>query len=111
MYKRVHMYLQENKIIYYKQFGFQAGQSTNHAIVQLLDGNFEENEYTLGVFIDLSKAFDTVDPNVILSKLEIYSIKRNMLKWFESYLTNRKQYVQINKETKPTFQNVTCGVP
>ena len=105
------MYLQENKIIYYKQFGFQAGQSTNHAIVQLLDGNFEENEYTLGVFIDLSKAFDTVDPNVILSKLEIYSIKRNMLKWFESYLTNRKQYVQINKETKPTFQNVTCGVP
>ena len=108
------MYLQENKILYYKQFGFQAGQSTDHAIVQLLDQiyeNFEENKYTLGVFIDLFKAFDTVDPNVIMSKLEIYSIKRNMLKWFESYLTNRKQYVQINKETKPTFQNVTCGVP
>ena len=57
------------------------------------NSNFEENKCTLVVFIDLSKAFDTADHEIILSKLEIYGIKGNMLKWFESYLTNRKQYI------------------
>ena len=113
MYKRLYKYLQENKILYCKQFGFQAGHSTDHAIIQLVDQiyeNFEENKYTLGVFIDLSKAFDTVDHKILLSKLEIYGVKRNLLKWFENYLTNRKQYVQINNK-KTAFENVICGVP
>ena len=114
MYKRLYKYLQENKILYCKQFGFQAGHSTDHAIIQLVDQiyeNFEENEYTLGVFIDLSKAFDTVDHKILLSKLETYGVKRNLLKWFENYLTNRKQYVQINNNEKTAFENVICGVP
>ena len=68
--------------------------------------NFEENKYTLGVFIDLSKAFDTVDHKT-LSKMEIYGIKGKMLKWFENYLTNRKQYIQIDMETKTALQDVT----
>ena len=114
MYKRLYKYLQENKILYCKQFGFQAGHSTDHAIIQLVDQiyeNFEENKYTLGVFIDLSKAFDTVDHKILLSKLETYGVKRNLLKWFENHLTNRKQYVQININEKTAFENVTCGVP
>ena len=93
MYNRIYKYLQKIKVFYYKQFGFQAGHSTNHAIVQLLGqiyDNFEDNKYTLGVFIDLSKTFDTVDHKILLSKLEIYTIKRNMLKWFERYLKSRK---------------------
>ena len=73
--------------------------------------NFEENKHTLGVFIDLSKAFDTVDHKILLSKLEIYGRKGNMFKWFESYLTNRKQYIQIDKETKTALLDVTYGVP
>ena len=88
--------------------------NNDHAIVQLLDRiyeNFEENKCALRVFIDLSKAFDTVDHKILLSILEIYGIKGNMLKWFESYLTNRKIHVPINKETKTAFQDVTCGVP
>ena len=114
MYKRLYKYLQENKILYCKQFGFQAGHSTDHAIIQLVDQiyeNFEENKYTLGVFIDLSKAFDTVDHKILLSKLETYGVKRNLLKWFENYLTNRKQYVQINNYEKAAFENVICEVP
>ena len=86
----IYTYLQKkNKILYYKQFGFQTVHSTDHAIIQLIDQiyeNFEENKYMLGVFIDLSKAFDTVDPKILLSKLEIYGIKGNTLKLFESYL-------------------------
>ena len=76
-----------------------------------INENFEENKYTLGVFIDLSKAFDTVDHKILLSKLEIYGRKGNMFKWFESYLTNRKQYIPIDKETKTALLDVTYGVP
>ena len=71
MYNRLYQYLTENKILYHKQFGFQTGHSTEHAIVQLVDQileSFEHNKYTLGVFIDLSKALDTLDHSILLKK-------------------------------------------
>ena len=89
----------ENKIIYSKQFGFQTGHSTDHAITQLVDqiyDDFKENKHTLGVFINLAKAFDTVDHKLLLRKMEIYGISGVTLKWFENYLLNRKQYIQIS---------------
>ena len=61
MYNRLQKYLKDHNILYNKQFGFRTGHSTEHAIAQLVDkiyDVFEKNEYTLGVFIDLSKAFD-----------------------------------------------------
>ena len=64
MYKRLHNHLLHQNILYHKQFGFQQGHSTEHTILQLtgqINHNFEKNYFTLGVFIDLSKAFDTVD--------------------------------------------------
>ena len=77
MYNRIYKYLLKNEILYSKQFGFQFGHSTGHAIIQLDDQifeAFENNLYTLGVFSDLWKVFDTVDHTILLKKLELCGI-------------------------------------
>ena len=114
MYNRLYRYLVNKKILYSKQFGFRKGHSTEHAIAQLGDQihyPFENDNYTLGVFIDLSKAFDTIGHAILIKKLENYGIKDANLAWFRSYLTNRKQYIQITSGSKSDLRNTTCGVP
>ena len=69
------------------------------------DGNF-----ACGIFVDLQKAFDTVDHRILLSKLCHYGIRGLVNKWFESYLANRKQFVSINGFESST-SSITCGVP
>ena len=114
MYNRPYKYLKENNILYEKQFGFQGGYSTSDAIVQLVDktfDSFEKEQFTLEVFIDLSKAFDTVDRSILLKKLKLYGITDKNLAWFQSYLSNRKQYIEIGENSKTDPKYVTCGVP
>ena len=87
MYNRLFKHLSNLKIFYPKQFGFQKGYSTDHALLQLVDQiyeSFECREYTIGVFKDLSKAFDTVDHNILLKKLEISNISGMHLQWFRN---------------------------
>ena len=113
MYNRLFSYVSQEKKLYSKQFGFQSGYSTEHAILQLanqIHESLENNLYTSGVFTDLSKAFDTVNHSIILKQLEIYGIHRNYLEWFKSYLRNRKQYIQIVDKNKTEILSVTCGV-
>ena len=79
-------------------------------MIDQINNNFENNEFTIGVFIDLSKAFDTVDHRILLKKLIHYGVKGNNIRWFESYLTNRKQFLSFN-DKNINFANITCGVP
>ena len=101
------------KIIYPNQFGFRSGYSTTHSLISITETirkTLDNNKYGCGVFIDLKKAFDTVNHDILLQKLEHYGIRESALSWFKSYLSDRKQYVNINGTNSET-KNVTCGVP
>ena len=107
-------YLATEKVLYPKQFGFQRGYSTEHGIVRLTNQIyelFERNQYTLGVFIDLSKAFDTVNHSVLIKKFQMYGIRGVNLAWFCSYLANRKQDISLRHDLRTGAQNILCGVP
>ena len=77
-----------------------------HSISSAIDNQ----EYTVGIFIDLSKAFDTVDHCILLEKLEHYGIRGSALNWFASYLSGRSQFVDFNGYHSSTCQ-IRCGVP
>ena len=114
MYNRLYQYLIRNNLLYNKQFGFQKANSTEHAIIELVDqlcASFNKNNFTVGIFIDLSKAFDTVDHKILLEKLSHYGIKGKNLTWFKSYLSKRKQFIMINETEKSKTLEIKCGVP
>ena len=93
MYNRVYNHLGSKGLLYKKQLGFQRNTSTEHGILQLtrdITSSFEKGKYTLGVFIDLSKAFDSADHQILIKKLQYYVIDGTALEWFKSYLSNRK---------------------
>ena len=117
MYNRLYNYFTGNSILFNKQFGFRAGHSTEHALLELIDqicDSFNDKNYFLGIFIDLSKAFDTVDHSILLKKLEHYGMKGRCLSWFQSYLSNRKEYIEFkhdNRTGNTELSNIICGVP
>lgn len=113
VHKRTYHFLKTSDIFYKSQYGFREKHSTIHAVSEFInDVNYslENKETTLSVFLDLSKAFDTINHNILLKKLEFYGIRGQPLKWFNSYMTNRTQYTQYDKCVSGR-QNLTCGVP
>jgi len=106
-------YLDKYNIINKNQFGFRKNCSTSMAVINMVEKitkALDEKLFTIGVFIDLSKAFDTVNHQILLSKLTHYGIRGVTLNWFSSYLHNRYQYVAI-KDAISSKQQVMCGVP
>ena len=94
------------------QFGFRKGHSTEQAILEITDSlktAIDKKEITCGLFLDFSKAFDTVNFEILLSKLDKYGVRGIQHDWFKSYLTNRKQYVRIGKSDSDML-TMTCGV-
>ena len=113
MYNRLLSFVNERKLLYAFQFGFRYGHSPNLALIHLVDkisDALEKGEVVLGLFLDFSKAFDTVNHSILFEKLEFYGIRGTSLDWFKSYLTARKQYVEYNG-VKSEKQNISCGVP
>ena len=114
MHNRLYKHLSNSKILYPKRLSFQEDHSTDHGLLQLVDQiyeSFKRSEYTIGAFIDLSKAFHTVDHNILLKKLEIYGTSGTHLQWIRNYLCNRKQYIQFDGWQKTNYKTVKCGVP
>ena len=111
----MHVFLAANNILFQHQYGFRKSHSTTHAVFQFLNRihealNMQVPEYTLGIFLDLKKAFDTVNHAILIEKLEHYGFRGIARDWFWNYLTGRYQYVSI-EGVESDKQEITCGVP
>lgn len=110
-------FLTDSQVISINQHGYMPGKSTMTAIYQFIQNitDFMEKKYlSLGIFLDLSKAYDCLDRNILLMKLEKYGIRGNALQWASSYFANRKQRVCIQKQGisyKSSILSSNIGVP
>ena len=113
MYNRVHDFMLRENTLYDLQFGFRKGTSTTHALVNLVENikkSLDNKTNACGVFGDLQKAFDTVNHKILLDKLYHYGVRGQARLWFESFLTVRKQKVQI-ASVDSSLKKISCGVP
>ena len=113
MCNRLQIFLDKHEVLYYSQYGFRKNCSTEHALIDIvskIQSNIDKKLYSCGVFIDLKKAFDTVDYSILLSKLDYYGIRGIINNWFSSYLTNRYQTTQIGCHISQK-ELCRCGVP
>ena len=113
IYTQLFQYLTVNSLLHANQYGFRAKYSTELALIELIDriySQLDEKKIPIAIFMDLSKAFDTIDHEILICKMEHYGITNLELQWFRSYLTNRKQYVEFNN-TQSATEIITTGVP
>ena len=112
-YNQLFSFITINNILYNYQFGFRPSHSTNLALTLLTDKITEaidNKKIMAGVFLDFSKAFETVNHNILLNKLRHYGIQNSALDWITSYLSNRTQLVSYNNAISSNLQ-IKCGVP
>ena len=113
MYDRLSTYINKSSILHQSQHGFQHGHSTFMALLDMEDRisrAIDSNEYSVGIFLDLAKAFDTVDHAILLKKMSNYGIRGTQLKWFYSYFENRTQRVMCNGVLS-AIGYISYGVP
>jgi hypothetical protein len=113
IYNRLMDFIEQHNIISDSQYGFRKKISTSVALLDLVDkvsNSIETGEYTLGIFLDIAKAFDTVNHKILLTKLYSYGIRGIAYNWLKNYLTNRYQYVHLNDISSDKLP-IVCGVP
>ena len=113
IYNRMVHYLDNYNILCHQQFGFRKGYSTSMALIRLFDQlstAIDNKKFTIGIFLDLSKAFDTVNHEILFTKLEHYGFRGIVLDWMKSYFINRMQFVQYNNHCSD-LKEISCGVP
>ena len=113
IYNQLNHFLEKQNILFKHQFGFRKNYSTEQTILELTDNlkmKIDSSETICSIFLDLSKAFDTVDHQILLQKLYRYGIRGVPLLWFKSYLENRSQYVEV-ENVKSNPLTIQCGEP
>ena len=112
MYDRMIDFINKHNILFENQYGFRSQHSTSLALIRLIDqisSSIDSKKFCAEIFLDLSKAFDTVNHAILLNKLENYGFRGTALQWVRNYLSSRKQYVEFNSVSSVS-QIVTCGV-
>ena len=113
IYNQLFLYFTKNNLLFQNQYGFRKEHSTEYAalhLVEKISNMMDQGDVPLAIFLDLTKAFDTLDHNILLDKLMFYGIKNNALKLFTNYLAYRKQYV-FEKDDKSNLLPIKTGVP
>ena len=113
MYDRLVEFAETYEILFRCKFGFRKNHSTSLSLIHLINkisSAIDKRESTVGVFLDLSKAFDTLDHQILFTKLEHYGIRGTALQWIKSYFSCRQQFVQFNQACSP-METIKCGVP
>ena len=110
---RLNNFIEKFNILNKSQYGFRANYSTEMALIDLVDkigSSLDRSKHTIGIFLDLSKAFDTIDHTILLRKLNRYGVRGRALVWFRSYLDNRQNYVSW-QDHNSSHRTLSCGVP
>ena len=106
-------YFEKTKLLFDNTYGFRPKHCTEHAALELIDriiNKMDTNEIPVNIFLDPSKALDTIDLTILLSKLKYYGLKGSTLNVFHSYLINRKHYTEIEDITSDILP-IQIGVP
>ena len=113
VYNQLYNFFEKYNILTPYQYGFRKKRSTIQAVLNQLEyiyKNLDQNKTVISIFMDFSKAFDSIDHEILLKKLYFYGVRGIPHDWFSSYLSNRKQFVNVN-DTNSSVKYVSHGVP
>ena len=113
IFDQLHNHFNLHNLYFESQYGFRKKHSTESAVLELVDKTIKHmnsGDVTISIFLDLSKAFDTLNHDILLDKLSYYGVKETALSFFKSYLSNRKQYEEYLNTTS-NFTDIKTGVP
>ena len=116
IFNQLILYFDRYKLLYKhdkSQYGFRKNHSTEFAAIEFIDKiihSMDNGHIPVGIFMDLSKAFDTIDHNILVAKFMFYGIKGLSSKLFKNYLTNRQQYVSL-EDKNSNLLDIKTGVP